>query len=139
MLLINRRQLAAFIMLSLLVAFTTQAADNDTSSKMVPSKTEEATNPSSEAGKFNAGEMIIEHVIDSHEWHILTWKGHSVSIPLPIILLDRGKLVVFSSAHLHHGTEAYNGYKLETEGPNKGKIVKVKEDGLFKYTQNCSK
>ncbi len=129
MLLIKYRQLAAIIMLSLLVAFTAQAAENNTSSHPVPSKTEETANPSSEAGKFNAGEMIIEHIIDAHEWHILTWKGHSVSIPLPVILLEQGKLVVFSSAHLHHGTEAYNGYKLEAEGPHKGKIVKVKEDG----------
>jgi F-type H+-transporting ATPase subunit a len=36
--------------------------------------------------------MIIEHIIDSHEWHILTWKGHHVSIPLPVILIDEGKL-----------------------------------------------
>jgi len=75
-------------------------------------------------GEFNAGEMIIEHIIDAHEWHIFTWKGHHVSIPLPVILLDEGKLVLFSSAHLHYG-ETYKGYKLESEGANKGRIVKV--------------
>jgi len=77
--------------------------------------------------EFNAGKMIIEHIIDAHEWHIFTWKGHHVSIPLPVILLDEGRLVIFSSAHLHHGE--YNGFKLESEGPNKGRIVKVPAPG----------
>jgi F-type H+-transporting ATPase subunit a len=89
-----------------------------------------ASSASHETSKeFNAGEMIIEHIIDAHEWHILTWNGHHISIPLPVILLDDGKLVVFSSSRLHHGHDSYNGYKLETEGKYKGKIVKVGEDG----------
>ena len=29
---------------------------------------------------FNPGEVIIEHVLDSYEWHIFTWKGHEVSV-----------------------------------------------------------
>ncbi len=78
---------------------------------------------------FNAGEMIIDHIVDAHEWHILTYNDFHLSIPLPVILLDNGKLVVFSSGHLHHGLEAYNGYRLMNEGVNKGKIVKVQADG----------
>jgi F-type H+-transporting ATPase subunit a len=79
--------------------------------------------------EFNAGEMIVEHVIDAHEWHIATVGHTQITIPLPVILLDKGKLVVFLSNRFHHGTQAYGGYKLETEGTYKGKIVKVKEDG----------
>lgn len=78
---------------------------------------------------FNAGEMILDHIGDSHEWHILTYNDFHLSIPLPVILLDNGKLVTFSSGHFHHGTEAYKGYKIMNEGENKGKIVKVSEDG----------
>lgn len=78
---------------------------------------------------FNAGEMILDHIGDSHEWHILTYKNYHLAIPLPVILLDNGKLVTFSSGHFHHGTKAYKGYKIMNEGENKGKIVKVSEDG----------
>jgi F-type H+-transporting ATPase subunit a len=73
--------------------------------------------------------MIIDHIVDAHEWHILTYNDFHLSIPLPVILLDNGKLVAFSSSHFHHGHEVYKGYKLETEGPNEGKIVKTLEDG----------
>ncbi len=78
---------------------------------------------------FNAGEMIIDHITDAHEWHILTYENFHLSIPLPVILLDNGKLVIFSSWHFHHGNQAYNGYRILTEGENKGKIVKVVDDG----------
>lgn len=81
------------------------------------------------AKAFNAGEMILDHISDAHEWHILTYNDFHLSIPLPVILLDNGKLVTFSSGHFHHGAEAYNGYKIMNEGENKGKIVKVTEDG----------
>jgi len=79
--------------------------------------------------EFDAGEMIIDHILDAHEWHILTYNDYHLAIPLPVILLDNGKLVTFSSGHFHHGTEAYNGYRILNEGDNKGKIVKVLEDG----------
>ena len=79
--------------------------------------------------EFNAGEMIIEHIIDAHDWHILTWGEHHVSIPLPVILYDDGKLVAFMSNKFEHGHSAYKGYKLEIEGENKGKIVKVDDAG----------
>jgi F-type H+-transporting ATPase subunit a len=84
-----------------------------------------------ESGKeaFNAGEMIMDHISDAHEWHILSYNHFHLSIPLPVILLDNGKLVTFSSSHFHHGTGAYKGFKLMKEGENKGKIVKVLEDG----------
>jgi F-type H+-transporting ATPase subunit a len=80
---------------------------------------------------FDAGAMIIDHIVDAHEWHILTYNTFHLSIPLPVILLDNGKLVSFSSSHFHHGHDAYKGYKLMTEGENKGKIVKVSEDGTI--------
>jgi len=78
---------------------------------------------------FDAGKMIIDHIVDAHEWHILTYNDFHLSLPLPVILLDNGKLVTFSSSHFHHGHEAYNGYRLVIEGENEGKIVKVLEDG----------
>jgi F-type H+-transporting ATPase subunit a len=65
-----------------------------------------------EAKKFNAGEMIFEHILDAHDWHL--WgEGHgSVSIPLPVIAYSSRGLDVFMSSNFHHGHNTYNGYKL---------------------------
>lgn len=79
----------------------------------------------SEGEKFNPGTFIIDHVIDSYGWHITTIKGHSISIPLPVILFDKGKLVVFSSGKFHHGESAYKGYALGFTKETNGKIVKL--------------
>jgi len=81
-------------------------------------------------GKFNASEFIMDHVSDSHEWHLLTKKnGEPVAIYLPVILYDKENgLSFFSSKNLAHG-HIYNGYKLEEEGNLKGKIVKVNAHG----------
>jgi F-type H+-transporting ATPase subunit a len=74
-------------------------------------------------GELNTGAMIIDHIIDHHDWHIMDIGHTHVTIPLPVILIDNGKLVVFMSSKFEHGHATYKGYKLETSGPNKGKIV----------------
>lgn len=80
--------------------------------------------------KFNASAYILEHIADSHEWHILTKKdGESVAIYLPVILYSKEKgLNFFSSKKLAHG-HVYRGFKLEEEGALKGKIVNIDEAG----------
>jgi len=82
--------------------------------------------------EFNASSFILDHIADSHEWHILTKKnGESVAIYLPVILYSGEKgLSLFSSRKLAHGHE-YKGYRLEEEGDYKGKIVNIKEDGTI--------
>ena len=79
---------------------------------------------------FNASEFIMDHVSDSHEWHILKKNnGESVAIYLPVIIYSKGKgLSVFSSKRLAHGHE-YNGYILAEEGDYKGRILSVDEFG----------
>lgn len=60
--------------------------------------------------------IALEHVADSHSWHL--WgEGHdAVALPLPIIIYSSTKgLQVFSSARFEHGHATYNGYKLEEE------------------------
>ena len=78
-----------------------------------------------ESSKFQPGEMIMHHIIDSHEWHVLDWRGHSVSIPLPIILYNptRG-LDIFMSSKFNHGKDFYKNYKLDH-----GNIVVVDDRG----------
>jgi len=122
---LKRRLIRGFVcsLLGLLFSFTATAQEEHGSSG----------HGSSGAGteKFNASDFIIEHVTDSHEWHILTTpKGKSVAIYLPVILYSKEKgLDVFSSKKLAHG-HVYKGYRLEEEGDLKGKIVHVSESGV---------
>lgn len=65
-------------------------------------------------GKLNIPEVVLEHLADSYEWHIASYNGHSLSIPLPIILRssNTGEWTVCSAKTLpdnyffdagHHG------------------------------------
>ena len=95
--------------------------------------------------EFNATEYILEHVSDSHDWHILTKKdGQHVSVPLPVILYSKHSgLHVFLSkkiAHGHshegflmgHGTIEVINKKGETvEKSLDGKIIEVDEHGAL--------
>jgi F-type H+-transporting ATPase subunit a len=90
----------------------------------------------SHAKKFQPGSFIIDHILDAHEWHIATIGDFHLSIPLPIIVysLKQEKFMVFMSSKFHHGHNAHNGLKLMLEGPHKGKIVEVNEDGSIDET-----
>ena len=64
--------------------------------------------------KFNAGEMIMHHIVDAHEWHIADIGDKAFTLPLPVILYhpERG-LDIFLSSRFHHGENAHNGYVLD--------------------------
>ena len=47
--------------------------------------------------KIDAGELIFDHILDSYDWHICTWKGKHISVYLPIIVHSEGELYSFSS------------------------------------------
>ncbi|MBA6151904.1 F0F1 ATP synthase subunit A [Gelidibacter maritimus] len=51
---------------------------------------------------FNATEMIMHHVKDAHEFHIVDWNNEPISIALPIILYTDNGLVTFMSSEFHH-------------------------------------
>ncbi|RZK25611.1 MAG: hypothetical protein EOO63_15780 [Hymenobacter sp.] len=64
---------------------------------------------------FNAGEVILHHVADSHEWHWFSTDNGSFVTYLPIIAYQPGHgLSVFSSKHIAEG-ETYGNFKLEGE------------------------
>ena len=44
----------------------------------------------------------MHHIKDSHDFHILDWNGHPVSVPLPVILWTNEGLVAFMSSEFHH-------------------------------------
>ena len=79
---------------------------------------------------FNPGTFILDHIGDTYEWHILTYNGHHVSIPLPVVLYSKHTgLHVFMSMKFHHGS--HNGFSIATDGSHKGKIVEQTADGSF--------
>ena len=95
-------------------------------------KTANAASSSHEesTSELNIGEVIINHIVNSYEWHIATVKDKHYSIPLPVIIIDKEGLHVFSSRKFHHGHEAYMGYAIcQEDGGKKGRIVKVNEAG----------
>jgi len=93
-------------------------------------KTTNHTKENVKKEKFNPGEMIFGHILDSYEWHIATIGKMHISVPTIIILYYNNKLDVFLSGKFHHGHKSYKGYKIEQQGKNKGKIVRVIDDGI---------
>jgi F-type H+-transporting ATPase subunit a len=77
-----------------------------------PVKTE--AEKTEKSGKFNAGELIIGHIVDAHDWHIAGDEEHPITVPLPVILYSKQRgLSVFLSSKFEHGHKTYNGYKLQ--------------------------
>lgn len=59
-------------------------------------------------GGFDAVNMIMHHIADAHDWHLIDLPGedghsHPVSIPLPVIIYSDGALDVFMSSAFDHG------------------------------------
>jgi len=64
--------------------------------------------------EFNAGELIMHHIADAHEWHLIDLESGPVSIPLPIILYHKERgLSIFMSSKFEHGYADHNGYRYE--------------------------
>lgn len=83
---------------------------------------------SPETEKFNAGDMIFEHILDAHDWHLWGEGDHAVSVALPVIAYSSRGLDVFMSSNFHHGHQTYKGYMLHRkEGEKKYTLVAVKE------------
>lgn len=57
-----------------------------------------ASSSEGEEGKFKAGEMIMHHISDAHEIHIIG----DFAIYLPVILNTDDGVKVFSSSHFYH-------------------------------------
>ncbi|MEA2043677.1 MAG: F0F1 ATP synthase subunit A [Bacteroidota bacterium] len=77
--------------------------------------------------ELNAGDMIMEHIADSYEWHIATIGETHISVPLPILVYSKHTgFHAFMSSKFHHGHDAYENLKIAGEdSENKGKIVEI--------------
>ena len=82
------------------------------------------------AEDFSAKEVVLEHIKDSHEWHVTDLgEGKSLVIPLPVIVNSSTGWHVFCSSQFEHHADANGlrpgpyGLAIATEGENAGKIV----------------
>ena len=66
------------------------------------------------AKKFNATDMIMHHIGDSHGWHFFGSGENSFTLPLPVILFTDNGMVSFMSSEFHHDTEGE--YIVEKDG-----------------------
>ncbi|TAD85954.1 MAG: ATP synthase F0 subunit A [Bacteroidetes bacterium] len=82
--------------------------------------------------KMDPGKVLMEHILDNHEYHIADYNGHAISLPLPIILYSSQRgFAVFSSKNFEHGHAAYKGYRLIKDEVNGHEtIVAVQDDGV---------
>ncbi|MBW3544963.1 MAG: F0F1 ATP synthase subunit A, partial [Bacteroidetes bacterium] len=73
------------------------------------------TAASAEGEPFSAGDMILHHISDAHEWHF--WDGPFGTLYLPVIAYSSDKgLDVFMSSKFYnenHEPVSYNGYRVE--------------------------
>lgn len=72
----------------------------------------------------DVAELVFGHIGDSYGWHITTWKGHHVTIPLPCIVHSSTGWHVFMSSELEHGG-IHEGLYLSEEN----KIMELMPDG----------
>ncbi|MFV0289501.1 MAG: F0F1 ATP synthase subunit A [Mangrovibacterium sp.] len=83
-----------------------------------------------DAVHFDAGKFAMEEVNDHHEWHIMDFGTHHVSIPLPIILYsEHSGFHLFLSTKFEHGHASYKGFELSEEAPHAGRIVEKLSTG----------
>ena len=72
--------------------------------------------------EFNPQDMITHHVLDAHEFHIIDWNNHPITLPLPIILWTDNGLTTFMSSAFEHDDSG----KVIVER-NGGRFVKLHE------------
>lgn len=93
--------------------------------------------PAMKAEDFSAKEVVLEHIKDSHEWHVTDLgEGKSLVIPLPVIVNSSTGWHIFCSSQFEHHADANGlrqgpyGLAIATEGDNAGKIVENGEPVL---------
>ncbi len=87
-------------------------------------------NPRNDMHAFDARKLIVDHVLDSYDWHLFDIGQRAFSLPLPVILLYEGSLYVFSSKRFDHGYASHKSFRIASEGPRKGRAIRVLDDGV---------
>jgi F-type H+-transporting ATPase subunit a len=81
---------------------------------------------------LDPGKILMEHILDNHEFHIADYNGHPISLPLPIFLYSSQRgFAAFSSKKFEHGHASYKGYRLvKNEENGHERIIAVEDDGI---------
>lgn len=110
------------IVLSLILptkTFAYEPVDEENVNTEVGNDSTSTSNEEKEHEGFNAGNMIMEHIGDSHQWHLWGDHGHAVHIPLPVILWTDKGLEIFASSKVEHEKDIHKGnyynYQLKDE------------------------
>lgn len=117
--------LVIFTLFSPLISFANHSessADSTHVEKTEHSEAHAEAHGSEAHEAFNPGKMILDHVKDAHDWHIMDIGGHAVSVPLPVILYDNG-LHMFMSSKFEHGHATVE---------SKGNYYKLHEGHIYK-------
>lgn len=72
----------------------------------------------------DVAELVFGHIGDTYGWHITTWKGNHVTLPLPCIVRSSTGWHVFMSSRLEHGG-VYEGLFIDENC----KIMELRGDG----------
>jgi F-type H+-transporting ATPase subunit a len=81
--------------------------------------------------KMNPGLILMEHILDKHEFHFADYNGHTIGFPLPIILFspERG-FSAFMSSRFEHGHADHKNYRITlNHETGKENIVAIGADG----------
>lgn len=105
---------------------------------------EEITPARQVENEVDVKKIVFDHIGDAYEWHITTWGGTPVTLPLPVMLYSpRSGWHCFSSARLEEGG-SHEGFYIAPEGsPHAGKIVERDAQGAevrpwdFSLTKNA--
>ncbi|MBS3777156.1 MAG: F0F1 ATP synthase subunit A [Bacteroidales bacterium] len=125
---INKGNLITGVLLIALFAGLPAQAGSPGHAFSGPGDPNEQAHPDQEG--LDIGEVIIGHVVDDYSWHIATIGSTHITIPLPVLLYspERG-FFFFWSSRFDHGHSNYKRFKIAQEGPNKGSIVTLDEQG----------
>ncbi len=115
-----------FLVLFAFSCFSTLAVAGDEDNANASRPTEKQASAEAKEEKFNAGETIMEHIGDSHEWHIAGKGEHAIAIPLPVIVYSKRGLSVFLSSHLEDGS---HGYRFEKAKDGSHRMVALTPEG----------
>lgn len=128
----NKRISSLFLVLFLMLSSTFTYAQQEVEAEIGESLEQKIQEDNQ---KFNAKDMIMSHIGDANEWHILTLNEGTpeekhVSIPLPVIIKDKNGIHAFMSSAIAHGHE-HDGYTMvkgqvvSTQGLEQAKLFSV--------------
>ena len=97
-----------------------------------------AVMPAMKAQGFSAKEVVLEHIKDSHEWHITGEGENSIAIPLPVIVNSSTGWHVFSSSRFEHhaGADGLRHVKADAPADIQTLAIAIEGDHAGKIVEN---